>query len=277
MASATNQQKLSYFKGGESPALLHLTIGQALDRTAAQYPGSPALVSRHQGLRYTYAEFRNEVHSVARGLMALDIKKGDRVGIWATNVAEWTLLQFATAKIGAILVNMNLRYRAHELKYALKQSDCQSLFLLHGFHDCNYIDTLFSLSPESVNDKPCNFTSAQLPQLKKVVFIGPNSPGSMLPWNTMLEMGNSITEEQLAEREASLDPHDTVNIQYTSGTTGFPKGASLSHYNLVNNGYMIGKNMKMGPARASAFRFRSITVLAWCWATWRASRMARPW
>ncbi len=250
MASAPEQQKLSYFKGGETPALLHLTISQALDRTADRNPDSLALVSRHQGLRYTYAEFRKEVDRVARGLMALDIKKGDRVGIWATNVAEWTLLQFATAKIGAILVNMNLRYRAHELKYALKQSECQSLFLLHGFHDCNYIETLFSLSPESVNDKPCDFTSAQLPQLKKVVFIGPNPPSAMLPWNTMLEMGNSISDQQIAAREATLDPHDTVNIQYTSGTTGFPKGASLSHYNLVNNGYMIGKNMKMGPGES---------------------------
>jgi fatty-acyl-CoA synthase len=250
MASATTQQEPSYFKGGTSPDLLQLTIGQALERTADQYPGAPGLVSRHQGLRYTYGELREEVHRVARGLMALGIKKGDRVGIWATNCAEWTLLQFATAKVGAILVNMNLRYRAHELKYALKQSKCQSLFLVHGFHDCNYIETLFSLSPESANSQTDEFVSEQLPDLKKVVFIGPNAPSSMLPWNNMLEMAENVTEKQLAEREATLDPHDTVNIQYTSGTTGFPKGASLSHHNIVNNAYMIGLNMKMGPGES---------------------------
>ena len=230
--------------------MLNLTIGQALDRTAERYPDSMGLIVRHQGLRYTYAELRDAVNCVARGLMALGIKKGDRVGIWATNCAEWVLLQFATAKIGAILVNMNLRYRAHELKYALRQSECQSLFLIQGFHDCNYVETLFSLSPDSVSSKPGNFNSAQLPHLKDVIFIGSNTPSAMLAWNTMLEMGDSVSEAQLREREASLDAHDRINIQYTSGTTGFPKGASLSHHNIVNNALLIGTNMKMGPGES---------------------------
>src|SRR5512146_830671 len=172
MASATMQPKLSYFKGGATPELLPITIGQALDRTAQKYPDAKALVSRHQGLRYTYAEFRKEVHRVARGMIALGIKKGDRVGMWATNCAEWTLMQFASAKIGAILVNINLRYRAHELQYALKQSECESLFLIRGFHDCNYLETLLSLNPDSISSKPLHFNAASLPLLKNVVFIG---------------------------------------------------------------------------------------------------------
>jgi fatty-acyl-CoA synthase len=250
MTAAKIQPKLSYFTGGTTPELMHITIGQALDRTAERYPDSPGLISRHQGMRYTYAELRAAVEQVARGLMAMGIQKGDRVGIWATNCAEWVLIQFATAKIGAIMVNMNLRYRAHELKYALRQSECQSLFLIQGFHDCNYVETLFSLSPGSVDDKPGDFRAEQLPHLKNLVFIGPNAPGSMLPWETMLQMGASVSDEDLRAREASLDPMDNINIQYTSGTTGFPKGASLSHYNIVNNGYMIGSNMKMGPGES---------------------------
>ena len=250
MAGTQTQPQLSYFKGGETPALLDLTVGQALDRTAEKYPDAKALVSRHQGLRYTYAEFRDEVHRVARGLMALGIKKGDRVGIWATNCAEWTMMQFASAKVGAILVNINLRYRAHELQYALKQSECESLFLIRGFHDCNYLETLLSLNPESINSKPLQFNAASLPLLKNVVFIGEQGPNCMLNWKKMLEMGEGVTEARLAEREATLNAHDNINIQYTSGTTGFPKGATLSHYNIVNNGYFIGANMKMGPGES---------------------------
>jgi fatty-acyl-CoA synthase len=248
-AAMAKAQKSSYLKGGESPELLHLCVGQVLDRSADRFPQRPGLVVRHQNKRYTYAELRDEVNRVARALMALGISKGDRVGLWATNCSEWVLLQFATAKIGAILVNMNLRYRAHELQYALKQSECQSLFLIRGFRDCDYVETLFTLAPESRASEPGDFACARLPNLCNVVFIPANAddrtPDAMFSWDALLQLADSITPEQLREREASLDPHDPINIQYTSGTTGSPKGATLSHHSIVNNGLLIGNAMKM--------------------------------
>ncbi|HYH00250.1 MAG TPA: AMP-binding protein [Terriglobales bacterium] len=237
--------KSSYSKGASTPALLNLCVGQALDRSAERFPDRPGLIVRHQHVRLTYSQLKAEVDRVARGLMALGIQKGDRVGVWATNCAEWVLLQFATAKVGAILVNLNLRYRAHELQYALTQSECQTLFLIRGFRDCDYIESLFTIAPESRNSEPCHFGSASLPYLKNVIFIGQDSPSSMLAWDRFVEMAESVTPESLRKREATLDPHDPINIQYTSGTTGFPKGATLSHYSIVNNGLLIGNAMKM--------------------------------
>ncbi len=248
-AAVAKAESLSYFRGVEDPALLHLCVGQALDRSADRFPDRPALIVRHQNKRYTYAALRDEVNRVARALMALGIKKGDRVGVWATNCAEWVLLQFATAKIGAILVNMNLRYRAHELQYALKQSECQSLFLIRGFRDCDYVETLFTLAPECRVSKPGAFNSAGLPHLRNLVFIpasrSDQTPEAMFSWDALLELSTQVSPSQLSEREASLDPHDPINIQYTSGTTGSPKGATLSHYSIVNNGLLIGNAMRM--------------------------------
>lgn len=248
-AAVANPENLSYFSGDEHPALLDLCIGQVLDRSAERFPQRPALIVCHQSRRYTYAELRDEVNRVARALMALGIAQGDRVGVWATNCAEWVLLQFATAKVGAILVNLNLRYRAHELQYALKQSECQSLFLIRGFRDCDYVETLFTLAPECRAGKPGMFGSARLPHLRNVVYLpaseGDRTPDAMFSWNAFLELSKRVAPEQLGEREASLNPHDPINIQYTSGTTGSPKGATLSHYSIVNNGLLIGNAMKM--------------------------------
>jgi len=216
-----------------------------LDRAAAAFPTRPALVARHTEDRLTWAELHREVEQLARALMAIGIQKGDRVGIWATNRTEWVVTQFATAKIGAILVNLNIRYRAHELEYALRQSECQALILMRGFHDCDYVESLFSIAPQLAEGRSGSLRARQLPHLSNIIFIGDDAPPSMLPWQDLLAMAPQTSLERLRQREAGLSCHDAINIQYTSGTTGFPKGATLSHHDVVNNGVLISHTMKL--------------------------------
>ena len=245
MESGLEPSDLSYTRGESQPPLLHLCIGNMLDRTAAAFPNRPALVVRHTHDRLTWSELHSQVERLARALMAIGIEKGDRVGIWATNRTEWVLTQFATAKIGAILVNLNIRYRAHELEYALRQSECQTLILIRGFHECDYVESLFGIAPQLAAGRSGSFRARQLPHLSNVIFIGDDPPPSMLPWKELLTMAGQVSPERLRQREATLSCHDGINIQYTSGTTGFPKGATLSHYNVVNNGLLIGDTMKL--------------------------------
>ena len=235
----------SYFNGVGGPALLGLCVGEVLDRTAFAYPDRLALVVRHQNRRYTYSEFRGEVELVARGLLHLGVQKGDRVGLWATNCAEWVITQFATAKIGAILVNINPAYRAYELEYALRQSECQTLLLIRGFRDCDYVSTLVSICPEVENSEAGELSSEKLPYLKNLIFIGEGAPRGMFCWSDLADVGQRVPVQDLKAREAALDCDDPVNIQYTSGTTGVPKGALLSHHNIVNNGLLVGGSMKI--------------------------------
>ena len=237
--------KLSYFHNAGDTALSGRSVGEVLNETASLYPEHSALVVRHQKRRYTYREFLAKVEIVARGFLHLGVQKGDRVGIWATNCEEWVFTQFATAKIGAILVNINPAYRANELEYALQQSECQTLLLIRGFRDCDYISTLFSICPESRNSKPGTLSSDKLPYLKNVIFIGDEVPGSMCRWSDLLEWGQGVPERDLRHREAILDCDDAINIQYTSGTTGFPKGVMLSHHNIVNNAILVGRSMRI--------------------------------
>jgi fatty-acyl-CoA synthase len=245
-AEALLQETTSYSKGPDVPALLDLCIGEVLDQMAERYPDSPALIMRQEALRFTWSQLRAEVDRVARGLMALGFQRGDRVGVWATNISQWVLMQFATAKSGVIQVNINLRFRAHELEYALKQSGCVGLVMEREFRDCNYVETVQHLTPELEFCAPGMLKSARLPELRQVVYIGADTPAGMLNWKEMLERGDDeVTLEDFAVRQASLNPHDTINIQYTSGTTGAPKGAELSHYNVVNNGQFIGDSMKL--------------------------------
>jgi fatty-acyl-CoA synthase len=245
MGQTVRPSKLSYSRGETTPDLLPLCIGQVLDRTAHLFPDRPALVVRHSNHRFTWTQLHAEVERLARALMALGVEKGDRVGIWATNCTEWVITQFATAKMGAVLVNINPRYRAHELQYALKQSECQTLIMIRGFRDCDYVDTLFSIAPESRNSRPGAFAAKELPHLSNVVFIGEGTPSSMLSWDGLMAMAEQTSVEQLRAREAGLAAHDPINIQYTSGTTGMPKGATLSHTGVVNNGLLIGHAMKV--------------------------------
>ncbi len=215
--------------------MIEKTIGQILDETAEKYPDNDALVYL-DGPRYTYKEFKDVCDRLAKGLIRLGIKKGDHVAVWGYNVPEWVMLQFATAKIGAVLVTVNIYYKSHELEYLLKQSDSTALFLVDGFRDVNYVDTVYKVVPEIKEGK----TSEKLPFLKHAVFIGKEKHEGMLNFDDVLNMGENVADEELAEIQSSLDPHDVVNMQYTSGTTGFPKGVMLTHYNIVNNAYWVG-------------------------------------
>jgi fatty-acyl-CoA synthase len=238
-------QTTSYARGVDNPPLTDLCIGQVLDRMAERHPESLALVLSQEHVRLSWRELHAEVERTARGLMALGFERGDRVGIWATNISQWVLMQFATAKSGVVLVNLNLRFRAHELDFVLKQATCKGLVMQHEFRDCNYVETLRHLAPELESCDPGQLHSERLPHLRQIVYIGENPPAGMLSWKAMLDKGERITPAELRAREASLTCRDTINIQYTSGTTGTPKGAELSHYNVVNNGQFIGDSMKL--------------------------------
>ena len=255
-SAGSSARRLSYSCGTAAVPLLGKCIGEVLDDAAASYPENDALVVRHQQKRYTYSELRGEVDRLARALIALGIQKGDRVGIWATNCAEWVLTQFATAKIGAILVNINPANRAYELEYALSQSECQTLMLIQGFRDVDYPQVIAELCPELEQSRVRELHAAKLPNLQRIIFLGANAgpksngeacdvPAGMLGWSELLQMAEQVTAGELNERERSLSFDEAINIQYTSGTTGLPKGACLSHHNIVNNGMLIAQAMRL--------------------------------
>ena len=224
---------------------MKITVGDLLDRTAANYPDTEALVYVDRNLRYTYAQFREKCNTVAKGLLRLGIKKGDHVAIWATNVPEWVILQFATGKIGAVLVTVNTNYKAHELEYILKQSDATTLFLIDGFRDCDYIETAYMVTPELKDSEPGKLSCNKIPYLKNVLYIGEGTPDGMFNFSILEELGKDVTDAELATVQSSCDPDETINMQYTSGTTGFPKGVMLTHFNIVNNAYNVGACMDL--------------------------------
>ena len=240
----------SYVHGASDVALFGDTIGAHFDRVAADHAEAEALVSRHQGLRYTYGELAVEVDRLARALMAAGIGKGDRVGIWSPNVAEWVIVQYATAKMGAILVNINPAYRSFELEYALNQSGVSLLIAARGFRATDYVAILHELAPELAVDAPGGLHAQRLPGLRSVVLLGPRQDpmGAAWSWDELLAMAERVSDEDLRKRASTLEFDDAINIQYTSGTTGLPKGATLSHHNILNNGFFIGERMRLTPA-----------------------------
>jgi fatty-acyl-CoA synthase len=223
---------------------LECTVGGLLDQMAEQFPDNDALVSVEQEFRYSYREFNDVCRKVAKGLVSLGVKKGDHVSIWANNVPEWVILQFATAKIGAILVTINTSYRSAELEYILKQSDSNSLFMVQSFKGTDYVETLYDVVPEFRNGAAGFSRSEKLPFLERIIFIGEKTPGGMINFNELYDLAETVDDATLASIETSLSPHDVINMQYTSGTTGFPKGVMLTHFNVVNNGYNIGECMR---------------------------------
>jgi fatty-acyl-CoA synthase len=219
----------SYVSGTSDKPLLGITIGDLFDQIAAAFPNNEALVSRHQNLRLTYRELQAQVNQCARGLIKLGLQKGERLGIWSPNCAEWTITQFATSKLGIILVNLNPNYRTHELAYALEQSGCRAVIVSAPFKTSDYPAMLAEVAPK-------------LPALQSIIGLG--TEHSFQSWDELLALGNEISDDELTARQREQQFDDPINIQYTSGTTGRPKGATLSHHNILNNGYFVAELMR---------------------------------
>jgi len=223
-----------------------ITIGNLLRETAGKYPDHDALIYPEFGIRQNYSEFLGNCEKVAKGFMALGVKRGDHVSAWATNVPEWVYMQFGLSMIGAVLVTVNTNYKSHELEYILQQSDSTTLVHIRDYRDTSYYDIVRQVVPELGNQAKGAINSEKLPYLKNVVLAGEGdaAPGMFL-FNEVLSRGEAVSDADLKAREESLDVHDTINMQYTSGTTGFPKGVMLTHYNIVNNARMVGDVMGM--------------------------------
>ncbi len=219
-----------------------ITFGDLLDQRAEEYGDKEAIGYYSQiDKKWSFKEYRDVCNKIAKSLIKLGVKKGDKVSAWATNVPEWIFTYGGTVKMGGILVTVNTNYRAHELAYLLEQSDTNTLVLIDEFKGNNYIETLYEVVPELKDAEPGKLKSSKLPFLKNVVFAGEEKHPGMFTWSEFEEYGSDVTDEELARYQQACDPHDVFNMQYTSGTTGFPKGVMLTHHNVINNAWYVGE------------------------------------
>ncbi|WP_289890496.1 AMP-binding protein [Virgibacillus pantothenticus] len=229
-------------------SLLHVTVGELLEEQVKLYPEHEAVVYPELKLRKTYQEFNKEVNQAAKGLMALGVGKGEHVAIWSDNKPEWLTTQFATGKMGAVLVTVNTNYQASELQYLLEQSEATTLIMAENYKGTSYIEVLKSICPELEEAAPGNLQSKALPKLKNIIILGNTNYPFAYSWRDIMDAGKEISDQDLWERKTILEEHEVINMQYTSGTTGFPKGVMLTHHNIVNNGKQIADCMKLTEA-----------------------------
>jgi fatty-acyl-CoA synthase len=236
---------MSYVNGSTSEPLQYVTIGRALEAAVERWADHEALVARHQDIRWTYAQLNQAVDEFAAGLLALGFEPGDRVGIWSPNNVEWVITQFATAKAGLILVNINPAYRIGELEYALNRVECRGIVIAERFKTSDYVEMLGKLAPELADAAPGELNAPRLPHLRSVICIAGATHAGMYRFSDVDGFGGEQQKLRLAAIAPTLQPDDAINIQFTSGTTGMPKGATLTHFNVVNNGYFVGRAMRL--------------------------------
>lgn len=224
--------------------MIELTLSQLLREKTKENPSQEFMVYSDRGLRFTYQEFDKRVDDMAAGLYAIGVRKGDNIGIWATNVPDWLTYMFACARLGAVAVTVNTSYKLHELEYLVKQADLTTLCLTDGVKDSNYVQMIKELVPELDEYERGCLKSAKFPCLKNVVFMGPEKFRGLYSTPELLLLGQHVDFEIIKKIESEVTPHDVVNMQYTSGTTGFPKGVMLTSHNIINNGYSIGESMR---------------------------------
>ncbi len=218
------------------------TLGQLLDEAIARCPDNDAVVHAERNFRQTWREFGDSVDDLAKGLMALGVRKGEKVGVWATNVPHWVTLMFATARIGAVLLTVNTSYRDNELEYLLRQSGCENLFMTDNYRDHDFVEILHAVAPDLRTQTRGALSVPHLPELKRIFMMGKAEHPAMYSLADVMALAPQVSQADYEARKASILPHDVVNMQYTSGTTGFPKGVMLTHVNIVNNGYWIGRH-----------------------------------
>lgn len=225
----------------EKTTLFELTLGDWIEKWAKETPDQEFMVYADRDLRFTYKQFNERVNDLAKGLLYLGLKHGDHLGIWASNVPDWLTFQFAAAKIGVVTVTVNTGYKSHELEYLMKDADLNALCLIDTWRDSNYIDIVYGLAPELRDQARGYLHTETFPYLKHIIYIGPEKHRGMYNTQELLLLGQQIDDDVLETAKKKVSPYDVVNMQYTSGTTGFPKGVMLTHVNITNNGFSIGE------------------------------------